>query len=191
VTIADSTQDCDSPRARTTANGDVHAIAICSGGGGDSAVYLSNRSGEFMGQSADVGSDSLIAPDIDISSDGTVHVVVQGQISCAEGTCSEPLHSLNLAPATAVTGGTEDFFSPSIALDAFDRPVILFFDLPDRKLFWSFSENNGGFFRPQLVAAIGGKLAGTGDDDPKTKLPWFVLEDRSTSPSIWVARLVP
>jgi hypothetical protein len=189
-TLLDSTNDCGSVRARSDDAGRVHAVAICRPGGGDDAVYVSDRSGSFSSQTADVGSDALGAPDIDVGSDGSVHIVVQGQIDCPEGTCSEPLHSVNLAPGTPVTGGTEDYFSPGLALDAFDRPVILFFDLPDRELYWTFSEG-AGFFRPQQVDPVGGKLAGTGADDPETGLPWFVFEERTVTPAIWIARLVP
>lgn len=189
-TVLESTQDCGQPRARIAPDGSVHAIAVCNPTAADQAVYVTNRGGSFTSQTADVGSDTVIAPDLDVGSDGSVHIVVQGSIPCPEGTCSEPLYSLNLAPAAAATGGTEDFFSPAIALDAFDRPIIVFFDLPGRELYWTFNEGEG-FFRPQQVDPSGGKLAGTGADDPVTGLPWFVFEERNSSPAIWVAKLVP
>ena len=188
VTVAGAASNCTTPRARSTADGTVHAILNCNSGNGDEAVYLTNTSGQFVSQTADINTDTVIAPDLDIASNGDVHIIVQGQVTCPEGMCSEPLYSLNLSPAIGVTGGTEDFFSPAIALDAFDRPIFVFFDLPGRELFWTFSEGVG-FFRPQQIDPTGGKLVGTGEDDPVTGLPWFSLEERSRSPSIWVARL--
>lgn len=190
VKVVDSAVGCDTPRARGTADGFVHAVLDCNSGAGDQAVYLSDRSGVFVTQTADIGSDTVIAPDIDVSASGDVHIVVQGQVACPEGMCSEPLYSLNLAAGVGVTGGTEDFFSPAIALDAFDRPIFVFFDLPGRELYWTFNEG-AGFFRPQQIDPAGGKLVGSGDDDPETGLPWFAFEERDATPSIWVAQLVP
>ena len=188
VTVVDAASNCTSPRARASSEG-IHAILNCDSGGADEAVYLTNRSGAFVSQVVNTGTDTVVAPDLDIATNGDIHIVVQGQITCPQGMCTEPLYSLNLSPGAAVTGGTEDFFSPAIALDAFDRPIFVFFDLPGRELFWTFSEG-AGFFRPQQIDLTGDKLVGTGEDDPATGMPFFALEDRSRSPSIWVAQLV-
>ena len=188
-TVLAASQDCGSVRARADGGGRVHAVALCRGSG-DEVVYASNRSGEFISQSASFPSDSLVAPDLDVGSDDSVHIVAQARVPCGDASCTVPLYSINLAPAIPVTLTTESYFSPAIALDAADQPVIVFFELPDRNLWWTFGDD-AGFFRRQEVTPGGGKLVGTGQADPETGLPWFIIEERSQSPAVWLARLVP
>ena len=183
-----ASRDCSQPRSRGGADGSIHAVVVCADR--NEAVYLTNRSGAYNSQSADIGSTTITAPDIDIAANNAPHIVVQGTVPCPKGSCSEPLYSVNLSRALSVSGGNDSYFSPAIALDAFDRPIIVFFDLPMRKLYWSFRDG-AGFFRPQLVAPMGGKLAGTGARDPSSGLPWFIIEERNASPGVWLAKLVP
>lgn len=184
-------RECGQVRVRVDAGGVVHAVAVCRGGAVEEPAYLTNRSGSFLVQSADAGDTSaVIAPDLDVGSAGEVHISFQGRTPCGDTTCTAPFYSVNLGRAAPAAAPSEGYFSPVLALDAWDRPIVTFFDLPDRVLFWTFRED-AGFFRPQQVAPGGGMLAGAADDDPATGLPWVVLENRNDSTAIWLARLVP
>lgn len=187
-TLLDTTQNCGALRV-VAVDDAVHAVALCQGGG-DQVAYINNRSGTFSIQSAAIGGTSVIAPDLAIGSDGSVHIVAQTGVPCGDDTCTVPAYSINLAPGIPVAVATESYYNPSIALDRQNQPVVVFFELPDRELWWTFG-TDGGFFRRQMVAPGGGKLVGTGATDPATGLPWFIVEDRENTPRVWLARLVP
>jgi hypothetical protein len=189
-TLQARSRDCGQLRARVDGGGFAHLIAMC----GADVVYHQDRTGTFVSQDVDPGTTTgLVAPDIAIGPEGEVHVVVQGSAPCGDATCSDPFYSLNLAPGIPVTGATQRYFHPALALDREGVPIVAFHELPGRRLHWTFLTPAGRFFRAQRIDPIGDgeQIACSAATDPGTGLPWIAIENSGETNDIWLARLVP
>src|SRR5690606_22835535 len=79
------------------------------------------------------------------------HLVWSAEASCGGGTCRDVFYSRQLAPATSVTGGSQDGGDfPGVAVLPGGEVVVAFHRTAgDGDLFWTYAESGAQFVRVQ------------------------------------------
>jgi hypothetical protein len=145
--------DCEDIDAVVGPSGSIHIAAECRMGEGDSEIiYLTDRSGAFVQQSAALGTgETPRNPAVAIGADGAVHLVWSASGDCGGVTCRDVFYSRQLAPAVSVTGGSQDGGDfPGIAgLPGGEIVVAFHRTAGDGDLFWTYADSGAAFVRVQ------------------------------------------
>ena len=148
-----SQYDCNGYAATSDASA-VYILAACREGGNPTElIFLSNRSGSFVSQNVGLGgATGPLSLDIAVGADGTLHMAWNARSQCGGVDCTDVFYSRNLAPPLSVTSGEEDGgFIPQLAVDRFNRVVVVFHRLGAvDDVLWSYAEE-GAFVRVQLA----------------------------------------
>jgi hypothetical protein len=151
VVIDNAEVDCGILDAVAGPGGSIHLVAECAfGEGEEEIVYLTNRSGSFVRQSAAIGGVPR-RPAIALGPESSVHLVWSAEGDCDGITCRDVFYSRQLGPAISVTGGSQDG-GDTAKLVVFDSGhVIVAFQRTggDSDLYWTYANPGAGFVRVQ------------------------------------------
>lgn len=142
--------DCETVDAAVDGEGVIHVAAACAfGAGAPEILYINNRSGSFVTQSASLGAGTEARnPAIAVGANRSVHLVWDAEADCGDQVCRDVFYSRDLAPPISVTGGSQDGggFARIAALPGGEL-VAVFHRTDAGDLYWTYAESGQTFVR--------------------------------------------